>query len=491
MAGPAFGFSFGDFIVGITLVKDLIKSLDDTAGARPAYQGLISDLLGLEEALTNVRNLDVVPALAAQKIALEHIASLCQESIDKFLSKNAKFKATLGVQAPPAASRWRTPLHKIQWALFREDAVNALRAEITGHTTTINLILNTIQTASMSSRADLAKSFGLEVTSLQNEGNETQAFVKKNHDLLNTQGGLIVAISQTVTAIAAQQQTCDLQSIMRTVLETNMKIYGMVLEMQKHLQIRLPPQVERQQPVHFEDALGRISPFHVEFICSFEAFQAVLEVRFRDVHGFKKVKNMEYAMQDSKSKRAMDFRRKPWTSLFLPGRKVNMSMVFRNVPRQSMSCCPGCGTENAVGEGELKSEVQCSECRLLYQRIDETDSTTPVRPARRGRWATPSDEEEDQSDDDIHQFRRVHVIQMRKQVTGIKIPGVESRNTIPLLEGFEVPHHKYPLSCTVNDAGIIICFNCFKDMDCCRCNDYNLDHSLILNFTPSQTRCLI
>jgi hypothetical protein len=51
--------------------------------------------------------------------------------------------------------------------------------------------------------------------------------------------------------------------------ETNMKIYSIVLDLQK-LQHDLPAQIDRQQPVLFEDAHGRVAPFHVEFIISFE-----------------------------------------------------------------------------------------------------------------------------------------------------------------------------------------------------------------------------
>jgi hypothetical protein len=83
-------------------------------------------------------------------------------------------------------------------------------------------------------------------------------------------------------------KTEELQSIMLKVLNTNMKIYQMALDMQK-LQFQLSPQVDRQQPVYFEDAHGRIAPFHIEFINSFEAFQAVMEVRFRHLPGLKKV----------------------------------------------------------------------------------------------------------------------------------------------------------------------------------------------------------
>jgi hypothetical protein len=143
MASPVFGFSVGDFIAGLRLVKDLIEALNDTVGARATYRSLIADLLNLERALTEVRFLQIADSLLPQKIALEQAASQCQETIQGFLEGNAKFKSTLGDQ--PTSSRWRTNLHKIQWALCREDAVSKFRAEITGHTVTINTLLATIQ----------------------------------------------------------------------------------------------------------------------------------------------------------------------------------------------------------------------------------------------------------------------------------------------------------------------------------------------------------
>jgi hypothetical protein len=157
MAAPAFGFSVGDFVVGIQLVKDLIKALNEAAGAKASYRRLIAELLNLDEALGRVRELRVDESQAAQKIALEQVATQCQESITDFLKRNEKFKATLGSgsglalvasQSQPSAaspSRWRSTMHKIQWALLKDDDVEALRTQISAHTTTISLILNTMQ----------------------------------------------------------------------------------------------------------------------------------------------------------------------------------------------------------------------------------------------------------------------------------------------------------------------------------------------------------
>ena len=144
MAGPAFGFSLGDFIAGITLVKDLISALQDGAGAKLQYRRLITELVNLERALTEVRYLKISDSQLSQKIALEQTASQCQETIEDFLKQNAKFSATLGIQSRASKWNWRANLHKIQWALCKDDAVAQLKSEIMGHTLTINTLLATI-----------------------------------------------------------------------------------------------------------------------------------------------------------------------------------------------------------------------------------------------------------------------------------------------------------------------------------------------------------
>lgn len=125
----------------------------------------------------------------------------------------------------------------------------------------------------------------------------------------------------------------------------------MVMEMQAIIRQQLPPQVEQQQPVLFEDAHGRIAPFHIEFINTFEVFQAVLEARFRHVAGLRKVQRSEYAISDKTSRRKLNLDGH-WDSLFLPGRKMVMSMLFQGQTHTTMTRCPNlnCETENAVSD---------------------------------------------------------------------------------------------------------------------------------------------
>lgn len=193
----------------------------------------------------------------------------------------------------------------------------------------------------------------------RDDGDETKALARKNNQLLTTQADLIVTISSAVTNLSSRQQTAELQALVQKVLESNMRIFNTVLQIQQ-LQASLPPQVDRQQPILFEDAHERLTPFHLEFINSFAAFQAVLEVRFSQVPGLKKVKGFEYALQDTALKRALDLSR-PWESIFRPGRKVIMSMLFQQA-KPTVSSCPGCLKEDVQnGDGDGGAHTQWCE----------------------------------------------------------------------------------------------------------------------------------
>src|SRR5947207_8154588 len=80
--------------------------------------------------------------------------------------------------------------------------------------------------------------------------------VKRHADTSQRNNELLLSIMQTLG------QNNESQTIMFKVLDTNLKIYQMVVKMQM-LSKDLPPQIERQQPINFEDAHGRIAPSHV------------------------------------------------------------------------------------------------------------------------------------------------------------------------------------------------------------------------------------
>jgi hypothetical protein len=95
-----FGFSVGDFIAGISLIRGLIKALEDGAGSGQEYRDLIRELYSLERALVEIKHLKVDNSLQFQKNAIEQAACQCQETISTFLTKFGKFHGSLSLTGP-------------------------------------------------------------------------------------------------------------------------------------------------------------------------------------------------------------------------------------------------------------------------------------------------------------------------------------------------------------------------------------------------------
>lgn len=138
-----FGFSAGDFIAALMLVKKVINALEDTRGAGPEYQELIRVLYSLEIALLEVKALNLDSSQHHQLVALQHVASQCQRTIDDFYKTIQKYQPHLRVEG--SNSKFRDGWRKIQWALCEKGDLLKFKAEVMGHTGSINMLLTTVQ----------------------------------------------------------------------------------------------------------------------------------------------------------------------------------------------------------------------------------------------------------------------------------------------------------------------------------------------------------
>jgi hypothetical protein len=167
--------------------------------------------------------------------------------------------------------------------------------------------------------------------------------------------------------------------------------------------------------------------------------------RFTDLPGQKKVEGREYAFQEAHSNRQINLS-DYWGGSFIPGRKVDMTMVYKDLTGPK-SACPGCGTENngSIDE-EIKwyefichTEFLCliiafthsSSCGICFRRIallkenedssdDEAECThmeTNMNSRKRIRASrTDSSRRQKVSVDasghgnEIRMFRRVHIL---------------------------------------------------------------------------------
>jgi hypothetical protein len=127
----------------------------------------------------------------------------------------------------------------------------------------------------------------------------------------------------------------EFTSIMHEVRQIVQQIHGRV----QSLETSVPPHVQLQQPVLFQDACGFRSPVHLDFINSWEAFEAVLKVRFKK-RGLQVVEKKQYTLEDASSKREIDMTQ-PYEMCFFPGQSVNMDACF-DEETGITNHCPGC-----------------------------------------------------------------------------------------------------------------------------------------------------
>ena len=138
-----FGFSVGDFVSGISLVRNLIKALQDSGGSSREYLELIAELRSLENAFVQVKAQYGDVQLPEQRTALDQAVQACQESIDDFLRTITKYHQHLNIHG--TSSTARDALRKIQWHLTKATELVNFRSRISVHVQSIQTLLVTIQ----------------------------------------------------------------------------------------------------------------------------------------------------------------------------------------------------------------------------------------------------------------------------------------------------------------------------------------------------------
>ncbi|KAI4194804.1 MAG: hypothetical protein LQ348_002563 [Seirophora lacunosa] len=142
-----FGFSVGDLVLGLKLIKQSIEALEDTKGSSADYQALSLEIDSLKDGLEAVEDLRLDQRLGAKSkacVAVQDAVSRCQRCIDVFLSTITKYQPWLRT-VDPSGSAWKANLKKIQWALCKKDDVSRFRAQLERHSSSISMLLVTLQ----------------------------------------------------------------------------------------------------------------------------------------------------------------------------------------------------------------------------------------------------------------------------------------------------------------------------------------------------------
>jgi hypothetical protein len=76
---------------------------------------------------------------------------------------------------------------------------------------------------------------------------------------------------------------------------------------------------------------------------------SILLSHFKTLPGEKKVQKREFEIEDSVTRRTLT-RKRAWSEVSYPGRKIDMSMIFKDVGKTSV-VCPKCDTISKEEKG--------------------------------------------------------------------------------------------------------------------------------------------
>ena len=152
-----------------------------------------------------------------------------------------------------------------------------------------------------------------------------QGRIEDTNRLISDSTSVTSKIADALRLDWLRQLGAELKGYMRRIIAMNVATYHAVIS----IQTALPSHLERgliEEPFILEDAIGRVAPVHLQFVTSWDAFHSVLEIRFRDVQGFKKVQHKQYGLQEKATGRDIDQSR-PWHKAFRPGQRIDMSFI--------------------------------------------------------------------------------------------------------------------------------------------------------------------
>ena len=125
---------------------------------------------------------------------------------------------------------------------------------------------------------------------------EIKTSIKENMNLISSISSIGPQLLEGVIWIKNLGK--EFKDFMQKIIAENISIYHELVV----LRILFASRVDSplcEDPICLEDAIGRIAPVYLWFISSWEAFDAVMDVRFQRKPGFLKIRRKEYVIEKS------------------------------------------------------------------------------------------------------------------------------------------------------------------------------------------------
>lgn len=362
----SFGFSVGDFIAVLSIIKDITSNIRE-AGSE--YQELFRELEALDGIFRRLDKLQPRNGLEVSVDSIKCVALTCRHPLEKFLEKIKKYEEGLGPGSRARyASRFQQAGAKMEWALKKkgEDCAR-LRTYLGVHIGTINMMLTTygielhdvasheaskdnsdLRELVTASRDAILDDSGMRMIVVRSDlSSQVKAIDQDNsmiQSLFGVMSGNVVAPLKTLAEMVGKVwyeakspihvQTKPTANI---ISWSTQQIYNVVSEIRSMM-----PSLDRrfdyfQTPVRVEDALGHVFPVPSEY--SFGDLEAIINHKFKEGPGAFQVRDGDYEIFNSRNRKYVV------TSTdkidLLPGMHLTMAVVLERLGfEQSSDKCP-------------------------------------------------------------------------------------------------------------------------------------------------------
>lgn len=135
--------SVGNIITLSILIKDLVKSLDESRGSSAEYRAAIRELHSLDRVLSEIgflleSNRQSMRAIALTTIAVQCVEQ-CRRCISEYLNHVTKFQKNLSVGG--SGSFLKDGAAKLQWQISEKEKLARFRAEINAQYLSLSVLL--------------------------------------------------------------------------------------------------------------------------------------------------------------------------------------------------------------------------------------------------------------------------------------------------------------------------------------------------------------
>ncbi|KAF2835247.1 hypothetical protein M501DRAFT_942486 [Patellaria atrata CBS 101060] len=345
----SFGFSVGDFIAVGKLIADITSSLQGSSVAE--YRELILELHGLQRALREIEHLPCPPGREAVTNSIKVAALMCQYPLDEFAAKLKKFESL--TDAPEQTSRRATVKRigdKVKWRFKMADEVSNLRAYLIAHVGSLNMRLMTegLKSASMAveetGKARMDISSGIE--SVSTALATTHELVIQGDILTRSNNSILIRLSKLVTRDMLPQLR-QLIELTKNIWNSNLKIITILTDIQTSGPVPNLQYTWFQEPVRFEDAMGRVFPVPSEY--TWGKLRAVLVEQFRNGPGYEKVLAGEFELFNSMDS-TQDISGHEDSETLIPGMRITMAIIIGQYDWRGSNRCPRPGCKSTTFE---------------------------------------------------------------------------------------------------------------------------------------------